>query len=937
MKLTKRIRTVLNDDQRFSKAELELLHTPSFQRLYDLHQLGLSDRVFLDASHSRLHHVIGVVEQAHRLMETLAGNLQAKPNRVLKYTGGGNSHETSGSFAKLLIERIPAARLMALLHDLTHAPYGHTLEDEIHLVEEKHDEPERQADAFYRLVVQFFGWLYLNQTVPDPTVMNEFDHANSKRLCAYLRSVHLTEPPADDTFIRFLAKATADIIQSADERRSTKPYVTLGRSDFISFIKHLGFAMRAMLFLDVAHKDLVKAKNIPKAEGQYPFEKVLSLILAQLSVGVSSIERFVPHRDAFMLDVIGNTICADLLDYAKRDAQNAGLKLDYDPARIIENFTLVSQNQPKAIVSGLSAGQEHPFQQHSIRTAISLFSHKLRPDVPGELLNLLQVRYYVYERVLFHPTKCIAGAMMGAAVQLVGWKSLPSHFRFTGDAVFLHEIMEAARMVREMLDHLPPTQVYFDSTAAELLLNVLAAHPVTSLRQSAQQLVRDRILTVRHLGSLLENLRYLKTHRRAANALLSTLKHNALVESGPVDGAVKNLLLSKLESGLKDEGERLLAALLPTVVRVKADIDAGLGLLCRLSSRQYYKQVFRFLPNVSVPGAENFTPGDIAERFLNSATRYIAEREIELRSGVPTGSVVIHCPKADGPKKIANILITSGIEGKEVCQPLWNIGKLLDPMFVKHEEAIKALQDMYASMWRLVISVSPEHTTTWRKISDAAGEVLYEILSSGNDVGGPATNDPYMMLEIENSMNRATRAETDMLRVIGSDGSEHNVSTSRYRLLTDIAELLQAHPSLERQMTPNIDGSELISQLRDVLNDYNQRIQRGITGVADHHHVPHETVEAAVASESDVTGNVATELELVLRLYKDQVAEDQWEIVNQFRGEFLARATADRAMASRVLTRLKEMRIPLLPKEAVEKNRAPASTIVSALNALLRS
>jgi HD superfamily phosphohydrolase len=30
--------------------------------------------------------------------------------------------------------RLAAARCMAFLHDLTHAPYGHTLEDEIHLV-----------------------------------------------------------------------------------------------------------------------------------------------------------------------------------------------------------------------------------------------------------------------------------------------------------------------------------------------------------------------------------------------------------------------------------------------------------------------------------------------------------------------------------------------------------------------------------------------------------------------------------------------------------------------------------------------------------------------------------------------------------------------------------------------------------------------------------
>ena len=49
-------------DQRIRSAEFDL-HMPALERLYDLHQLGMTDRVFIDASHSRLHHVIGVLEQ----------------------------------------------------------------------------------------------------------------------------------------------------------------------------------------------------------------------------------------------------------------------------------------------------------------------------------------------------------------------------------------------------------------------------------------------------------------------------------------------------------------------------------------------------------------------------------------------------------------------------------------------------------------------------------------------------------------------------------------------------------------------------------------------------------------------------------------------------------------------------------------------------------
>jgi hypothetical protein len=42
-----RIRTILYDDEHLSQGELDLLHTPALQRLYDLHQLGLTDRIYI--------------------------------------------------------------------------------------------------------------------------------------------------------------------------------------------------------------------------------------------------------------------------------------------------------------------------------------------------------------------------------------------------------------------------------------------------------------------------------------------------------------------------------------------------------------------------------------------------------------------------------------------------------------------------------------------------------------------------------------------------------------------------------------------------------------------------------------------------------------------------------------------------------------------------
>ncbi len=166
---------------------------------------------------------------------------------------------------------------------------------------------------------------------------------------------------------------------------------------------------------------------------------------------------FEPHRDAFMLDIVGNTVCADLLNYARRDSHFAALKLGYDAERIAENFTLVpfrtkdttgkKPNGPGAPrANGTDAeGLHNPFDGWCIRTAISLFSHKYRTDVPSELMNLLNVRFYLYERVIYHSTKCAAGSMLGTALQLMGWRELglsnsprfPKNLEFVGDDVFL--------------------------------------------------------------------------------------------------------------------------------------------------------------------------------------------------------------------------------------------------------------------------------------------------------------------------------------------------------------------------------------------------------------------------------------------------------------------------------------------------------------------
>ncbi len=695
---SRRIRTVQHGDQSFTPTELDLLHTPALQRLYDLHQLGLADRIFIDASHARLHHVVGVVEQADNIMQAIMENLRKSPLDKLQY--GTSGEITKGNLADFAQEKLPAVRLMALLHDLTHAPYGHTLEDEIELVGEKHDEPGRQADAFFRLILQYFGWIERNFDlkawgVDSRTKPAEGDHA--AQLAWFLDSPDLNAPPASSEFISYLVARWTGYLSNSQARgrsmRKIKP------STLRVFVRDLVYAMRALSYLDIAHKGVeqVKAKHLPLRE--YPFEKLLHGMLAASGESSTTEDKFEPQRDVFLLDVIGNTICADLLDYARRDAVAAGLKLDYDPQRIVDQMTVVTSGMIPPTMLQDSEGTQvaFPFAGSCLRTCISLFSHKLRTDVPGELLNLLQVRYFVYERMLFHPTKCIAGAVLGAGLQFIGWKSLPVHWRFVGDQVFLHQATEAARLVRDLLAAEDKDALY-DRELVDRLISKLDGLPVTGTSAAARQLLEDRLLLRDTLLEHLQIANLLNGQRHFCESLDTLVKGCA---PGIFDSTTAEAVITEMETNLgktipTGQAADWLRSQVSSVVAVREEIKAGIRLLDRLGARRYLKIVFRLLPNADL-GAGG-TASHVADMFKKPLVRKIAEREIERRAELPAGSLVIHCPPVKGPAKIARILITntdkSGSSEKPKVAMLNEIGKIDSAVFQKHQDAIAALEAM---------------------------------------------------------------------------------------------------------------------------------------------------------------------------------------------------------------------------------------------------
>lgn len=105
-------------------------------------------------------------------------------------------------------------------------------------------------------------------------------------------------------------------------------------------------------------------------------------------------------ENAFLVDLIKNTVCADLLDYLARDTYFCGLPLSI-PERFLNYLYLDTNNGVKRVAIRLWK----PFVDHRPRTALI-----------SELIQLLETRYFLAERVYFHHAKQISSAMVASAV-----------------------------------------------------------------------------------------------------------------------------------------------------------------------------------------------------------------------------------------------------------------------------------------------------------------------------------------------------------------------------------------------------------------------------------------------------------------------------------------------------------------------------------------
>ncbi|CAM2067332.1 HD domain-containing protein [Sulfidibacter corallicola] len=254
----KTIRDTVHGDITLTNEEMQIVDTPEFQRMRGIRQLGTSFLVFPGALHSRFEHSLGTAWIAKRMIARI--NKRA---------------ERFGLTPPICEERARLIGMAALLHDITHIPFGHTFEDERRILPAHDNSAER---------LHYF-----------------FDGGD------------------------------------------------LGR-----VLDRLGVREALTEFF-------IRGKN---ADPAYPYQ------------------------------LVAGPICADLLDYLKRDAFFTGLNLAYDD-RIFHYLHL--------------EGGQLCFDLYSDRG--------FRQDAWSELVNLLRIRYSLTERVYFHHTKMVSGAMLSRLLE----------------------------------------------------------------------------------------------------------------------------------------------------------------------------------------------------------------------------------------------------------------------------------------------------------------------------------------------------------------------------------------------------------------------------------------------------------------------------------------------------------------------------------------
>ncbi|MCB9366136.1 MAG: HD domain-containing protein [Calditrichaeota bacterium] len=108
----------------YDNRERGIIDSWPFQRLRDIHQLGLAHFVYPSARHTRFEHSLGVMHLAERIFLSITDGSNLRSEVKDQFSDELKDSHSRGYWRD-------AVRLAALCHDIGHLPFSHTAEKEV--------------------------------------------------------------------------------------------------------------------------------------------------------------------------------------------------------------------------------------------------------------------------------------------------------------------------------------------------------------------------------------------------------------------------------------------------------------------------------------------------------------------------------------------------------------------------------------------------------------------------------------------------------------------------------------------------------------------------------------------------------------------------------------------------------------------------------------
>lgn len=300
------IRDAVHGDIWITEFEAKVIDEKVFQRLRGIRQLGPTYFVYPCALHTRFEHCLGTLYMAQKIINAVQRNFK---NKGLVFKKGSTQFSERGFHVFPLSDRdIVLIRVVALLHDGAHVPFGHILEKE-------------------------------------GNVLTETQWADKERVKCFFETYGMQ-----------------NVLESHLEK-------VLTPEEAKKFVEDVKKVLGAIEGVDPENGELIRE--------EVPEDRAVGKL-----------------KHPYIGDIVGNTICADLLDYLLRDSYFAGLKLSQE-VRLINNFAIIGKSRKGARL-----------------TLLLVRKGRLRLDTLSEAVELLRQRYFLAERAYYHRVKTCASAMI---------------------------------------------------------------------------------------------------------------------------------------------------------------------------------------------------------------------------------------------------------------------------------------------------------------------------------------------------------------------------------------------------------------------------------------------------------------------------------------------------------------------------------------------